>query len=83
MVTRMRLLGIKDLAKRWSYTRQGVHQKQKQDDTFPKPIAKINEGRIQVFLKKDIVEYEKKHKELTDENYKQWHQVKWCYSKKQ
>ena len=52
----MILLGIKDLAKRWNYTRQGVHQKQKQDKTFPTPITKINEGRIQVFLEKDIFE---------------------------
>ena len=78
----MILLGIKDLVKRWNYTRQGVHQKQKQDKTFPTPITKINEGRIQVFLEKDIIEYEQKHRELTDESYKHWHQVKWCYSKK-
>ena len=78
----MQLLGISDLAKRWNYTKQGVHQKQKQDNTFPKPIAKINQKRIQVFLEKDIIKYEQQHPELTDKNYKQWHQVKWCYSKK-
>jgi len=67
----MILLGIKDLVKRWNYKRQGIHQKQKQDSNFPEPIAKINEGRIQVFLLKDIIKYENKHKELTDLNYKQ------------
>jgi hypothetical protein len=58
----MILLGVKDLTKRWNYTRQGVHQKQKQDDNFPKPVAIINEGRTKVFLEKDIIEYENNHK---------------------
>jgi len=40
----MKLLGVADLAKRWNYTKQGVHQKLKQDRSFPKPIAKINSG---------------------------------------
>jgi hypothetical protein len=76
----MELLGIKDLTKRWNYSRQGVHQKQKKDADFPKPIAKINEGKTQIFLLKDILEYETKHKELTDQNYKDWYQKKWCYT---
>jgi predicted double-glycine peptidase len=80
---KMILLGVKDLTKRWNYTRQGVHQKQKQDDNFPKPVAIINEGSTKVFLEKDIIKYENNHKELTDDSYKQWHQVKWCYSNKQ
>ena len=50
----MKLLGVADLAKRWNYTKQGVHQKLKQDVSFPKPIAKINSG-ILVFLESDIV----------------------------
>jgi hypothetical protein len=78
----MILLGIKDLEQRWKYTRQGIHKKQKQDSNFPKPIAKINAGRTQVFLLEDIVKYESKHRELTDESYKQWYQVKWCYDQK-
>ena len=49
----IKLLGTRDLAKRWNYTRQGIHQKQKQDNTFPKPIAKINEDRTQVFLEQE------------------------------
>lgn len=55
----MRLLGITDLAKRWNYTRQGVHKKMKEDNSFPKPIAKINTG-ILVFLESNIVDYEAK-----------------------
>jgi predicted DNA-binding transcriptional regulator AlpA len=78
----IKLLGIRDLTKRWSYSRQGIHQKQKEDNTFPKPIGKINEGRIQVFLEKDIIDYEQKNKELTDDSYKEWYQKKWCYSSK-
>jgi predicted DNA-binding transcriptional regulator AlpA len=52
----MKLLGVADLAKRWNYTKQGVHQKLKQDVSFPKPIAKINSG-ILVFLESDIINY--------------------------
>lgn len=50
----MKLLGVADLAKRWNYTKQGVHQKLKQDVSFPKPIATINSG-ILVFLESDII----------------------------
>ena len=78
----MQLLGMKDLSKRWNYTRQGVHQKQKQDEEFPKPIAKINDGKTQVFLLKDIIEYETKRKELLDVEYKKFHQIKYCYYNK-
>jgi len=78
----MKLFGITDLAKRWHYTKQGVHQKQKTDDSFPKPIARINQERIQVFLEKDIMEYEQKNQELTDQDYKNWYQKKWCFSNK-
>jgi len=76
----MKLFGITDLAKRWNYTKQGLHQKQKTDDSFPKPVAKINQARIQVFLEKDIIEYEQKRRELTDLDYKNWYQKKWCFS---
>ncbi len=59
----MKLLGVTDLAKRWNYTKQGVHQKLKQDVSFPKPIATINSG-ILVFLESDIINYEANKKEL-------------------
>jgi len=78
----MILLGIKDLEQRWKYTRQGIHKKQQNDEKFPKPVGIINQGRNKVFLEKDIINYESKHRELTEENYKQWYQRKWCYSKK-
>ena len=58
------LLGMKDLAQRWQYTRQGVHQKQRYDSCFPRPIARINNGRTQVFLQDEIVKYEQQHPEL-------------------
>jgi hypothetical protein len=50
----MKLLGITDLAKRWNYTKQGVHQKLKQDVSFPKPIAVIN-TKILMFSDDDII----------------------------
>ena len=68
----MKLLGVADLAKRWNYTKQGVHQKLKQDVSFPKPIAKINSG-ILVFLESDIINYA---------DYKYWHtHIKWTFKK--
>ena len=76
----MKLLGIIDLSSRWNYTRQGVHQKQKTDEEFPKPIAHINNGRTQIFLEEDIIKYEKKRRELTDQDYKEWNRKKWCFS---
>lgn len=65
----MKLLGVSDLAKRWNYTRQGVHKKIQYDNEFPKPIAVIN-TKILVFSEDDIIPYEQKRKELTDINQK-------------
>jgi hypothetical protein len=77
----MKLLGVADLAKRWNYTKQGVHQKLKQDVSFLKPIAKINSG-ILVFLESDIINYEANKKELLDADYKYWHtHIKWTFKK--
>ena len=77
----MKLLGVVDLAKRWNYTKQGVHQKLKQDRSFPKPRAKINSG-ILVFLESDIINYEANKKELLDADYKYWHtHIKWTFKK--
>ena len=73
----MKLLGIIDLAIRWNYTKQGVHQKRQNDKLFPPPIAIINKNTL-VFDELDIILYEQKRKELTDINYKQWLQYyKW------
>ena len=77
----MKLLGVTDLAKRCNYTKQGVHQKLKQDVSFPKPIATINSG-ILVFLESDIINYEANKKELLDADYKYWHtHIKWTFKK--
>jgi predicted DNA-binding transcriptional regulator AlpA len=77
----MKLLGVTDLATRWNYTKQGVHQKMKKDITFPKPIAIINTG-ILVFLESDILEYEVNKKELSDSSYKHWYTHKrWTFNK--
>jgi hypothetical protein len=67
----MILLGIGDLAKRWNYTRQGVHQKMQYDSEFPRPIAIIN-TKVLVFLEDDIIPYENKRKELTDITQTHW-----------
>ena len=67
----MILRGVGDLAKRWNYTRQGVHQKMQYDSEFPRPIAIIN-TKVLVFSEDDIIPYEKKRKELTDITQKHW-----------
>lgn len=78
----MKLLGVTDLAKRWKYTKQGVHQKIKHDKTFPKPIGIINKNTL-VFLESEIIPYEQKRKELVDSNYKRWYrQKKWLFKKR-
>ncbi len=77
----MKLLGASDLAKRWNYTKQGVHQKIKQDKNFPKPVGIINQG-ILVFLEDDIAAYEMTRKELFDTSYKHWYtHVRWQFKK--
>ena len=68
----MNLLGITDLTIRWNYTRQGIHQKMKNDSDFPKPVAVINKNRTLVFTEDDITNYENNHKELTNAKYKKW-----------
>ena len=59
----MNLLGVRDIAKRWGFTKQGVHQRRKKDFNFPDPVSIIND-RILVFLEEDIIAYEKKYKPL-------------------
>ncbi len=68
----MKLLGATDLAKRWNYTKQGVHLKIKQDKNFPKPVGVIN-GKILVFLEEEIMCYEQTRKELLNSKYKHWY----------
>ena len=63
MTAPLALLGIADLAARWSYTRQGVHQLAARP-SFPAPLAAINSGRIRVWLLVDIETFEQERPEL-------------------
>ena len=63
MIAPIALLGIADLAARWSYTRQGVHQLAARPG-FPTPVAAINSGRIRVWLLVDIETFEQERPEL-------------------
>ena len=65
----MKLLGIIDLARRWNYTRQGVHKKMQIDKDFPLAIVTINKATL-VFSEEQIINYEQQRKELRDGNYK-------------
>ena len=67
----MNLYVITDLAKRWQYTRQGVHNKMKEDEEFPEPISIVNQ-RTLVFFEQNVINYERKRKELTDINHKHY-----------
>ena len=55
----MNLLGVRDIAKRWNFTKQGVHQRRKKDFNFPDPVSIIN-NKILVLLEEDIIAHEKK-----------------------
>jgi hypothetical protein len=52
------LLSIADLKERWCYTKAGIHKLASLED-FPKPIAKVNKGKLSIFTKDDIQAYEK------------------------
>ena len=64
------LLGAADLAARWSYTRQGVHQLAARPG-FPTPAAAVNGGRIRIWLLADIEAFEQGRPELGDQVAKQ------------
>jgi hypothetical protein len=52
------LLAIADLRTRWEMSRQGVHQRMKQDPDFPVPVMRVANDRIALFLESEIVAYE-------------------------
>ena len=66
MTTPLALLGAADLAARWGYTRQGVHQLAARPG-FPAPVGAVNGGRIRVWLLADIEAFEQSRPELGDE----------------
>lgn len=61
----LRLVGVTDLAERWSYTRQGVHKLAARPD-FPTPLGAVNGGRIRVWSLSDIEAFERDRPELGD-----------------
>ena len=66
MTTMLALLGVADLATRWGYTRQGVHQLAARPG-FPEPVALVNGGRTRVWLLTDIEAFEQGRPELGDQ----------------
>jgi len=64
--TPLALLGTTDLAARWGYTRQGVHQLAARSG-FPVPAAAVNGGRIRVWLLADVEAFERERPELGDQ----------------
>ncbi len=74
MTNKLVLLGAADLAARWSYTRQGVHQLAARTG-FPEPVAAVNGGRIRVWLLADIEAFEQGRPELNDQVVKRRKQI--------
>ena len=68
------LLGVTDLAARWGYTRQGIHQLAARPG-FPMPVAVVNGGRIRVWLLADVEAFEQERPELGDQMSKRRKQV--------
>lgn len=60
------LLGIADLAARWGYTRQGVHQLVGRPG-FPTPTAVVNSGRVRVWRLTDVEAFEQERPEFGGE----------------
>jgi hypothetical protein len=65
MPNTLHLVGVADLAERWSYTRQGVHKLAARPD-FPAPLGAVNGGRIRVWSTFDIEAFERDRPELGD-----------------
>jgi len=70
----MEILALSDIQERWKYTKAGIHKLAKRED-FPKPIAKVCRGRIKIFLKEDIENYENGKDWLFDEEQKRRRQL--------
>lgn len=66
MTVPLALLGVADLAARWGYTRQGVHQFATRP-SFPAPAAAVKGGRTRVWLLADIEAFEQGRPELGDQ----------------
>lgn len=70
MTTTLALLGVADLAARWEYTRQGIHQLAARPG-FPVPAAVVNGGRVKVWLLADVEAFEQGRPELGNQAAKQ------------
>lgn len=70
MSNTLHLVGVADLAERWSYTRQGVHKLAARPD-FPIPLGAVNGGRIRVWSLVDIEAFERDRPELGDPDAKE------------
>lgn len=60
----MSVLLFQNIAKRWAVSLERLQEIAMQDITFPKPYIVLPLGE-NLYLESDIIEYEKKHRELT------------------
>lgn len=74
MLIPIKLLGVADLAERWHYTRQGIHQFARRTE-FPAPVAVVNLGRTRLWAAADIENFERTRPELQSQNAKKQKQT--------
>lgn len=60
-----KVLTIADLTTRWKMSRQGIHDR-KRDEDFPRPVQHVANGRTALYLESDIEKYELKHPWIKD-----------------
>lgn len=65
-----KLLAVADIRTRWEMTRQGVHKRIRQDPDFPKPVMRIANGSLVLFLESDIADYEQKKPWVADPQFR-------------
>lgn len=55
----LKLYAKSDLATRWGVTRQVVNNWSTRHVDFPEEIMRVDNGRMPLYLEKDVIKYEK------------------------
>lgn len=53
-----RLYSKADLARRWNVSRQVVKNWELRHDDFPKPVMRVHDNSLPLYLEEDIIKYE-------------------------
>ncbi|MDN3365415.1 hypothetical protein QU577_27000 [Priestia megaterium] len=63
------LLAKSDMASRWGVTPQVVHNWESRHSDFPKPVMRVQNGKLPLYLLEDVEKYEQINK-LIQKRYK-------------